>query len=135
VFVLCVCVCASIRNTYVQMYAYLLIHPKLLQANTYMDTHIHTCKYIQRTRHILTHVTTPQPRYGRQPTRLDVERCVPKIAPIKNVMDAVRAALESGMCVFGCVFAAVIRVGCMLFVRLLGCATYVTHTRTHTCHQ
>jgi len=113
VFVLCVCVCASIRNTYVQMYA-LLIHPKLLQTNTYMDTNIHTCKYIQRTRHVLTHVvthvTTSQPRYGRQPTRLDVERCVPKIAPIKNVMDAVRAALESGKCVFGCVFAALVRV-------------------------
>jgi len=36
-----------------------------------------------------------QPRYGRQPTRLDVERCVPKIAPIKGVMDAVASALES----------------------------------------
>ena len=34
-------------------------------------------------------------RYGRQPTRLDVERCVPKIAPIKDVMDAVRDGLEN----------------------------------------
>lgn len=37
-----------------------------------------------------------QARYGRQPTRLDVERCVPKIVSIKGVMDATRDALEQG---------------------------------------
>jgi hypothetical protein len=35
-------------------------------------------------------------RYGRQPTRLDVERCVPKIAPISGVMKAVKDGLASG---------------------------------------
>ena len=33
-------------------------------------------------------------RYGRQPTRLDVERSVPKIVAIKGVMDRTRDALE-----------------------------------------
>lgn len=36
-----------------------------------------------------------QVRYGRQPTRLDVERCVPKIAKIKPVLDAVQAGFEA----------------------------------------
>ncbi|EKX53853.1 hypothetical protein GUITHDRAFT_150316 [Guillardia theta CCMP2712] len=35
-------------------------------------------------------------RWNRQPTRLDIERTLPKMAPVKGIMDQVRSALEKG---------------------------------------